>query len=99
MVVLSRGLTIWGLLMSSWYGRRRGGGVTYQAWVRWVSRVDAQVRDGGVPTAEPPGLERGFGYSFLGARKAAQAHTTLAGPLGYTLLITSWRMLCVHLLH
>lgn len=40
-------------------GKTRGLGLTYQAWVRWVSRVDAQVRDGGASTAELTDLEQG----------------------------------------
>lgn len=42
-----------------WVGRTRGLELTYQAWVRWVSRVDAKVRDGGASTAELTGLEQG----------------------------------------
>lgn len=37
-----------------------GAGVTYQAWVRGVSRVDAQVREGGALTTEQTSLEQEF---------------------------------------
>lgn len=42
-----------------WMWKTRGLGLTYQAWVRRVSRVDAQVRDSGASTAELTGLEQG----------------------------------------
>lgn len=46
-------------LMSYGVGETRGLELTYQAWVRWVSQVDAKVRDGGASTAELTGLEQG----------------------------------------
>lgn len=76
-------------------------GVTYRAWVLWVSQVEVQVRDGGAPTAEETGLEQGVSVTgFLGVREAAQAHMTPTGPRSW-IRITHHILThgCVHLLH